>query len=58
MILKMNMKMKGWSMNDKENLLILTQTGEANLLTLIGEADFLILIMVGKEDTQVLMSII
>ena len=57
MILKTNMKRRGWPMKDKEDSLILTQIGEADFLTLTGKTNFLILIRVGKESIQVQMSI-
>ena len=45
------MKMKGLSMKDEGDSLILTLIGEGRLLNLIGETDFLILFMTKEEET-------
>ena len=57
MTLKMNMKINGWSMEYKEDSLILIQIRKADFLILTEELGLLILIIVRKEGTQILISI-
>ena len=55
--LKMNMEMKELPMKNGKDLQMLIQIGKPDFLTLTRELGLLILIMVGKEGTQILISI-
>ena len=51
MILKMIMKMKGWSMKKQRMFANLNPNGEVDFQTLIGETNFLILLVTKEDDT-------